>query len=41
MRIPVLHRLALVLLALALLGCCDSDRGEARLHAAFAEASQE
>jgi hypothetical protein len=41
MRIPVLHRLALVLLALALLGCGDSDRREAGLHAAFAEASHE
>ena len=42
MRIPVLHRLALVILALALLGCSDSDMGEVRLQAAsFNAASTE
>ena len=34
MRIPVMHRLALVILALALLGCSDSDMGDVRLQAA-------
>lgn len=35
MRIPVMHRLALVILALALLGCSDdSDMGEVRLQLA-------
>ena len=40
MRIPVVHRLALVLLALALLGCSDdSDMGEVRLQLASLDAA--
>jgi hypothetical protein len=40
MRIPVVHRLALVLLALALLGCSDdSEMGEVRLQLASMNAS--
>jgi hypothetical protein len=40
MRIPVMHRLALVLLALALLGCSDdSDMGEVRLQLASLDAA--
>ena len=39
MRIPVMHRLALVILALALFGCSDSDLGDVRLQAASFNAS--
>ena len=39
MRIPVMHRLALVILALALLGCSDSDMGDVRLQVASFNAS--
>jgi hypothetical protein len=40
MRIPVMHRFALVLLALALLGCSDdSDMGEVRLQLASLDAA--
>jgi hypothetical protein len=39
MRIPVMHRLALVLLLLALLGCGDSEMGEVRLQLASMNAS--
>ena len=40
MRVPVMHRLALVLLALALLGCSDdSDMGEVRLQLASLDAA--
>jgi hypothetical protein len=39
MRIPVVHRLALVLLALALLGCSGSEMGEVRLQLASMNAS--
>jgi hypothetical protein len=39
MRIPVMHRLALAILALALLGCSDSDLGDVRLQAASFNAS--
>lgn len=39
MRVPVMHRLALVLLALALLGCSDSDMGDVRLQVASSNAS--
>ena len=40
MRIPVMHRLALVLFALALLGCSDgSEMGEVRLQLASVNAS--
>lgn len=34
MRIPLVHRLALVILTLALLGCSDSDMGDVRLQVA-------
>jgi hypothetical protein len=39
MRIPVMHRLALVVLALALLGCSESDMGEVRLQLASLDAA--
>jgi hypothetical protein len=39
MRIPAMHRLALVILALALLGCSDSDMGDVRLQVASFNAS--
>ena len=39
MRIPVMHRLALVVLALALLGCSDSDMGDVKLQVASFNAS--
>jgi hypothetical protein len=39
MRIPMVHRLALVSLALALLGCSDSDMGDVRLQVASFNAS--
>jgi hypothetical protein len=39
MRIPMMHRLALVLLALALLGCSESDMGDVRLQVASFNAS--
>jgi hypothetical protein len=40
MRVPVMHRLALLLLALALLGCSDdSDMGEVRLQLASLDAA--